>query len=54
MFDFCHPLILIMSIVFGFATSEALKSVKHTNAGLRDQRAAFKCEYLSYIGDLAY
>ena len=29
--------------VFGFATSKALKALKHTNAGLRDQRAAFDC-----------
>ncbi|KAI1079502.1 lipase [Whalleya microplaca] len=27
---------------FGFATSKALIDVKHTNAGLRDQRAAFE------------
>ncbi|KAJ5280742.1 alpha/beta-hydrolase [Penicillium angulare] len=28
--------------VFGFATGEALINLKHTNAGLRDQRAAFE------------
>ncbi|KAK7752075.1 hypothetical protein SLS62_006041 [Diatrype stigma] len=28
--------------LFGFATSKAMRDVKHTNAGLRDQRAAFE------------
>lgn len=30
--------------VFGFAKSRALDDSKHTNVGLRDQRAAFECE----------
>lgn len=29
--------------VFGFATSKAMIDTKHTNAGLRDQRAALEC-----------
>lgn len=37
---------LIVLIIFGFATSKALKSEGNTNAGLRDQRAAFECEFL--------
>ena len=41
------------TIVFGFAAGEALKSVKNTNAGLRDQRAAFECEYLTFTGNSA-
>ena len=53
MFDFYHHFILIKRIVFGFAASEALKSVKNTNAGLQDQRAAFECEYLTCTGDSA-
>lgn len=53
MFHVFHPLVLIINIVFGFAASEALKSVKSTNAGLRDQRAAFECEYLTCTGNLA-
>lgn len=31
--------------VFGFATSQALVKAKHTNAGLRDQRAALECKF---------
>lgn len=46
-------LVLIVHVVFGFAMSKALKSVRHTNAGLRDQRAAFQCKYLNSIGDFA-
>lgn len=33
--------------VFGYATNKALRDAKQTNAGLRDQRAAFECGYLS-------
>lgn len=29
--------------VFGFATSKAMIDARHTNAGLRDQRAALEC-----------
>lgn len=29
--------------IFGFATGDALLQAKHTNAGLRDQRAALEC-----------
>ena len=32
-----------LNIVFRFATSKALIEAKHTNAGLRDQIAAFEC-----------
>ena len=46
-------LILIVHIVFGFATNKPLKAVKNTNAGLRDQRAAFECEYISSLDIMA-
>lgn len=35
--------LLTSCAVFGFATSEAMIEAKHTNAGLRDQRAALEC-----------
>lgn len=36
--------------IFGFATGEALINSKHTNAGLRDQRAAFECKcYINFL-----
>ena len=53
MFHLFHTLLLILNVVFGFAASDALKSVKNTNAGLRDQRAAFECEYLTCTGNFA-
>ena len=36
---------LSKKIVFGFATNKALVAGKQTNAGLKDQRAAFNCKY---------
>lgn len=35
-------------IVFGFATSKALLDAKHTNAGVRDQRAALECMWFKW------
>ena len=40
--------------VFGYATSKALKEAKHTNAGLRDQRAAFDCQFRKGMNESTY
>lgn len=36
--------VLSILIVFGFISNQALKTARPSNAGLRDQRAAFECE----------
>lgn len=40
--------------VFGYATSKALRAARHTNAGLRDQRAAFDCKSRKGINKSTY